>query len=165
MTLIERASTVFEKLRQIFGVPAGVDTAASRAAAQHHRAAETPMYLPESAVPPGGIDGVAADGSTWQPWRVSAIDGETWYARTSGDDAPATPTIHGIAPGDELPDNDAGDVDPWQAATNPADAVRNYHLRQAERKLRARHEAFPLIDGDSGDSDADDVAEGDDDAE
>ena len=101
------------------------------------------VYKQESELTSQQIHGVGADGSCWEFWREDA-DGQQWFKRISADTQSSPAQIHGIAP----VDNDSNDddfSDPLlEAASNPEDAVRNFLLRQAARKLKARHESFPM---------------------
>lgn len=117
---------MLSKIKKILGV------GAEHIAAQPSTTATTspPNYLPESEVPENGVDAVATDGSTWEPWRVDST-GEQWFQRVShAEQLPAIEAIDGDEPVDwaKLDDkfyakkvwwnrqenfpNDEGDIDP-----------------------------------------------------
>lgn len=95
------------------------------------------QFLCETELSMDEIHGAEADG-TLQPWRTDP-DGFQWYRRVNGADS--LPIIHGLDADD---DDEYQDPFLYEPTTSSADAVRNYHLRQVERKLRERHAAFPI---------------------
>lgn len=103
--------------RLIYGVPESTDTNAGRMAAERQQQAEQVLYKPESRLTEQEIHAVGADGSTWSPWRVSAIDGEQWYVRTSSLQGVAqSPAIAGELSADDFDDDEeADDLDPLES--------------------------------------------------
>jgi hypothetical protein len=104
------------------------------------------QFICETELSMDEIQASAAAG-TLEPWRVDR-DFFQWYRRVD-----RLPEIHAFDAGN---DDGSDEIEMYEPSTSAVDAVRNFHLRQAERKLRERHNAFPMADAfDSEDSDDD----------
>jgi hypothetical protein len=116
---------------------------------------ETPRkYVPANELP----DEIRGE---YVPWRTGP-DGQQWMQHVSEDQA--LPAIHGFAPVD-----DDGDEELDERTRHAHQILRDARLRNAERALRARQDAFPLDDGDELDltvdldiDDIDDIDDSDD---
>jgi len=115
---------MFASLKKILGIGPS-DVAAGRVKSMASRPG---MFLPESKIPPGGIEAVADDGSCWEPWRRDPQTGEQWYRRLSSVEPIADSPVHGI---DADLEQWADTFDPSYEATLELWERRNA-LRQAE---------------------------------
>lgn len=101
----------------------------------------TAEFLPERLVPEHGIEGVAADGSCWLPWREESSTGEKWYRRVSylpGEGQQDIEAYH-----DPLSHDDDG-----QKIYDAHLILRNARSRNAARQLSARDLIFVEEDTD-----------------
>jgi hypothetical protein len=154
----ERIRAMMKRIfKTIFGVPADSDVAAVVASETE----DTPRkYVPADELP----DEIRGE---YVPWRTDPT-GQLWMQRVSDDQA--LPAIHGFAPVD-----DDGDEELDERTRHAHQVLRDARLRNAERALRARQDAFPLddcdelnlddVDDERDDMQLDDVSEVDDDSE
>ena len=145
---------MFNTFKRIFGIPAA-PVAAGRVKSMASRPG---MFLPESKIPPGGIEAVADDGSCWEPWLVDPATGEQWYRRLSSVEPIADSPVHGIA--SDEGDDSADDWDGSYATGQDDEGNPTYNVELIHRNIKARNLARQLasrseILGDEGDDDGD----------
>lgn len=126
--IFRKVTMMLDRLRRIFGVPDDPHTAAGRTSPHPRQVLgvpDKPKYQPALALSESQINGVGADGDCWTPWRVSAIDGEQWYVRTSSLQGVAqSPAIAGeLSP--DFDDALDGELDPLTAFRREVAILKN----------------------------------------
>jgi len=135
--------------KRIFGIPAA-PVAGGRVKSMASRPG---MFLPESQIPPDGIEAVADDGSCWEPWRVDPGTGEQWYRRLSTVEPIADSAVHGIAVDD---DDDATD-EPTRRYPRyfDEDGVERIDVQATHQLVRQLNRRSEILNDEGGDDESD----------